>query len=186
MAYGDIGAFTPAESTYSRPGMYGDALRAEAAKRANYLSQMDQFYAQLEESQRQFDEMLEFKESQWEEELAFRRDRMSLEDEWHEDAMTMKSRELNLASRSQRAQASSSADQLDFLRDMMKEPFTGTPSRSIAPQGYSSMYDSETGYASEQTPIKQEEGSGYSDYDDIGDIGFQTPKCTHCVDLRGI
>jgi len=172
MAYGDIGIFTPAESAYSKPGMYGDALRAEAAKRANYLSQMDQFYAQLEESQRQFDEMLEFKESQWEEELAFRRDRMSLEEEWHEDEMALKSRELNIASRAQRAQASSSADQLDFLREMMKEPFTGTPSRSIAPQGYSDMYEPETGYEPEQSTITQDEGAGYSDYDDIGDIGF--------------
>jgi len=172
MAYGDIGIFTPTESAYTRPGTYGDALRAEAAKRANYLSQMDQFYAQLEESQRQFDEMLEFKESQWEEELSFRRDRMSLEDEWHDDAMALKNRELNLASRAQRAQASASADQLDFLRDMMKEPFTGTTSRSMAPQGYTDMYESDTGYTSEQTPVKQEEGSNYSDYDDIGDIGF--------------
>ena len=172
MAYGDIGVFTPAESAYTRPGMYSDALRAEAAKRANYLSQMDQFYAQLEESQRQFDEMLEFKESQWEEELAFRRDRMALEDTWHDDTVTLKRREIDIASRAQRAQVSSSADQLDFLRDMMKEPFTGTTSRSIVSQGYSSMYDPETGYESEQSIVTQDEGIDYSDFDDIGDIGY--------------
>lgn len=64
MALGEIGLFLPAESAYGTPGAYSQALRAEATKRASYLSQMDQFYAQLEESQRQFDEMMEYREEE--------------------------------------------------------------------------------------------------------------------------
>jgi len=60
MALGDIGMFLPSESQYGTPGAYGDLLRSEATKRAVYLSSIDQFYAQLNESQRQFDKTLGF------------------------------------------------------------------------------------------------------------------------------
>lgn len=58
MPYPDFGLFLPPEEAYSKPGSYTEALRAEGTQRAAYLSTMDQFYAQLEESQRQFDELL--------------------------------------------------------------------------------------------------------------------------------
>jgi len=74
MAMGEMGMFLPAESAYGTPGAYSQALRAEATKRASYLSEMDQFYAQLEESQRQFNEMLAFKEESWEEEFGLRKE----------------------------------------------------------------------------------------------------------------
>ena len=79
MAMGEIGMFLPAESAYGTPGAYSQALRAEATKRATYLSQMDQFYSQLEESQRQFDEALAFKESSWEEEMGLRKEEASFQ-----------------------------------------------------------------------------------------------------------
>lgn len=52
MAYGDLSQFLPKAE--------GEKLnvaqaQAEATKRASYLSSMDQFYASLEETQRQFD-----------------------------------------------------------------------------------------------------------------------------------
>lgn len=61
MAIGDIGMFTPAEAHYKRPGAYEEMLKAEALKRAAWLSSMDQFYANLAEAKRQFDLTLEFK-----------------------------------------------------------------------------------------------------------------------------
>jgi len=53
-----IGLFLPSESAYSKPGAFEDSLRAEAMKQAAYLSSMDQFYAELDESTRQFDEQM--------------------------------------------------------------------------------------------------------------------------------
>ena len=64
MAYGDIGLFLPTESTYLRPGTYEAALSAEAAKTAQYLASMDQFYANLEEAQSEFAQTLAFKEKE--------------------------------------------------------------------------------------------------------------------------
>jgi hypothetical protein len=61
MALGDVGIFNPAESTFMRPGAYEDALRADALKRATYLSMMDQFYEQLDETKREFDATASFK-----------------------------------------------------------------------------------------------------------------------------
>jgi hypothetical protein len=55
MAYSDLGVLLPTESQYGNPGAYTEAIRAEATKQATYLSNMDQFYAQLDESKRQFD-----------------------------------------------------------------------------------------------------------------------------------
>lgn len=64
MGLGDIGLWTPAESQYAKPGSYEDALRAEAMRSANYLSSMDQFYANLEEAKSEFGQTLDFKNRQ--------------------------------------------------------------------------------------------------------------------------
>lgn len=63
MALGDVGMFNPAESNYMTPGAYGETLKADALKRANYLAMMDQFYEQLDETKREFDKTLGFKEA---------------------------------------------------------------------------------------------------------------------------
>lgn len=55
MAYGDFASLLPAESYYTGPRGATDAAKVEATKKASYLSQMDQFYAQLAEMERQFD-----------------------------------------------------------------------------------------------------------------------------------
>ena len=67
MAYGDFTAFAPSKSQYRHPGEFEQVAKAEAVKKATYLSSMDQFYAQLGESARQFDAGQEFKEEQLEE-----------------------------------------------------------------------------------------------------------------------
>ena len=79
MAIGEIGTFLPAESAYGTPGAFSQALRAEATKRAAYLSEMDQFYASLEESKRQFEETMTFREESWEEEMGLRRGQLALQ-----------------------------------------------------------------------------------------------------------
>lgn len=62
MPNGDYGIFTPTETAYIKPGTYETAVRAEATKRGTYLSQMDQFYAELETMEKQFGEKLAFEE----------------------------------------------------------------------------------------------------------------------------
>ncbi len=79
MALGQIGMFLPAESAYGTPGAYSQALRAEATKRATYLSEMDQFYASLEESKRQFEETMSFREESWEEEMGLKKSELALQ-----------------------------------------------------------------------------------------------------------
>jgi hypothetical protein len=55
MPYSDLGVLLPTESQYGNPQAYTESIRAESNKQAQYLSNMDQFYTQLEESKRQFD-----------------------------------------------------------------------------------------------------------------------------------
>ena len=55
MGYGDFQTFLPSESLYKEPGMALVSAKAEGAKRASYLSSMDQFYAELGEKSKQFD-----------------------------------------------------------------------------------------------------------------------------------
>ena len=78
MAYPDYGAFLPTEALYTEPGAYSGVLRGEALKRASYLSEMDRFYEELEESSRRFEKQyslaereIEFTEEQalWEREF---------------------------------------------------------------------------------------------------------------------
>lgn len=86
MAYGEFGGLLPRETSFASPSAYTEAAKAEATKRASYLAQMDQFYAQLEESTRQFDEELSFREEQWGEQLGLEKDRFGFEQEQWEDS----------------------------------------------------------------------------------------------------
>jgi len=86
MAIQDIGMFLPAESQYKAPGAYDEALRAEAYKRAMWLSSLDQYYEQLHESQRQFDATLKFKVETRDVETALEREKLKAQtDYWSED-----------------------------------------------------------------------------------------------------
>ena len=67
----------PAPSQFGLPGQYDDLLRGEALKSASYLSSMDQFYANLDEAQRQFDETLAFKTETRGLELGFSREQLA-------------------------------------------------------------------------------------------------------------
>jgi len=64
MALGEIGPFHPAETTYQDPNGYGNALRLRATQSAAYLTAMDSFYEQLDETIREFNATLVFKETE--------------------------------------------------------------------------------------------------------------------------
>lgn len=100
MALGDIGFLAPQETNYAHPGAYDSMLKAEAAKTASYLSSMDQFYAGLKESQRQFDETLELKEEYLlidQEKLKLEREAFGLEREKMETWKTVELGKLDIA-----------------------------------------------------------------------------------------
>lgn len=79
MAGTGLGLFLPSETAYKDPGRFRDVLMAEGAKEASYLASMDQFFAQLEESQRQFDVTTEQRQEFFEEELAWEREKSAEE-----------------------------------------------------------------------------------------------------------
>ena len=79
MAYGEFGGLLPRESAYGNPAAYLASAKAEATKRAGYLSQMDQFYAELEESTRRFDAQLAFSEKQLASRETLSREKMAME-----------------------------------------------------------------------------------------------------------
>jgi len=74
MAGTGLGLFLPSETAYKDPGRFRDVLEAEGGKEAAYLASMDQFFAQLEESQRQFDVTTEQRQEFFEEEMAWNRE----------------------------------------------------------------------------------------------------------------
>ncbi len=57
----DLGLLYPSEAGFKGPGRYGEFLQAQGSQRAAYLAEMDQFFASLDEQQRQFNETLGFK-----------------------------------------------------------------------------------------------------------------------------
>ena len=79
MAYADLSQFLPREGGFKQPGQFDRMLKAEASKRASYLSAMDQFYAQLEESGRQFDLDFGQRRKEFDKTMDLRRDLRNVE-----------------------------------------------------------------------------------------------------------
>ena len=91
MAYADYGALLPTEALFTEPGAYAGVLKSEALKKASYLSQMDSFYEELEESKRQFDKQYSLAEQQFtfesglaSEQFAFEKEQAALDREMQE------------------------------------------------------------------------------------------------------
>lgn len=88
MAYGEFGGLLPSEAYYSGPRGGIDAAKVEAGKKASYLSSMDQYYAQLEETERQFDVMSAFQEKRF----GLEERKFEWEKEYREDWLKMQLR----------------------------------------------------------------------------------------------
>lgn len=88
-----MGVFLPSETAYKDPNRFRDVLEAEGTKQARYLSSMDQFYAQMEESKRQFDVTSGQRERFFEEEMAFKGEELEAETELQ---MWLKGRDVEL------------------------------------------------------------------------------------------
>jgi hypothetical protein len=62
MATYDFARFMPSESAFSNPGEVNQAYRAQAMEKATTASELERFYATLEETSREFDTEAAFKE----------------------------------------------------------------------------------------------------------------------------
>lgn len=123
MAIGDIGLFLPSEAAYSRPGTYEQSLRAEAVKRGAWLASLDQFYAQLDETQRQFDITAAFKEKALgfekeaaEAEMAYKYKTLDTEEALRSRQLDIEERKVDTLDRSTALGRSSEDKALDFLK----------------------------------------------------------------------
>lgn len=76
-----LGLFQPSEIQYRNPGQYRDTLAAVGNKEADYLASMDQFFANLDESKRQFDLSSAQKQSQFEASLSFEQEKLDWQSE---------------------------------------------------------------------------------------------------------
>lgn len=159
MAIQDIGMFLPAESQYKAPGAYDEALRAEATKRAQYLSLMDQFYEQLNESQRQFNETLSFKTTtrdlelaqakwkveqeigfedkrlaqealQWSEDIALRRKMLEAETEYRQESLDVERMKINANAPMNYLGTSPAEKSMNMAMDMLKQLVGGSSGTS--------------------------------------------------------
>jgi len=130
--YGDIGMFLPSEAQYATPGGYETLLQSEATKRAQYLAQMDQFYLELEESQRQFDETMDFQVAtrdlglelsykQLEQQKDLSLEEIALRRELGETEASLKSRELDITQSYQNKQYGLAKDQLELSKRQYEE-----------------------------------------------------------------
>jgi len=97
MAYGEYGGLLPRETAYSSPAAYTEAAKVEAYKRASYLASMDQFYAELAESTRQFDLNLAWQKEAFEKELGLEEEKFEWAKEYGTEELGLKGRELDIA-----------------------------------------------------------------------------------------
>lgn len=145
MALGDIGIFNPSESQYKTPGAYDEALRADALKRASYLSQMDMFYEQLDETKREFEATLGFKrealaQDKWiaEQQIGLSREELALKREQGASEISLRERALEEQIRANKAEeglkgrelsykySSYTSDSMDDALDFLKKYSTTT------------------------------------------------------------
>lgn len=132
MAIGQIGMFLPSESQYLKPGTYEAALQAQSVKIANYLSSMDQFYENLNESKRQYDLTLgwqkesfglqmDFEKEKFGKTYALQERQLTGQEKYNEGLLNLKKQELGLESQklysAQKSSEKSSAEMLKFLRE---------------------------------------------------------------------
>lgn len=127
MAGSSIGLFLPSETAYKDPNVFRNVLEAEGLKRANYLSQMDQFYAQLEESKRQFDLGLSFQEKQleaqkehWSQQLALGREQLAEQSKHWRDELSYLRDQRGTDERLQRQQFNLQKKMWEFKEDQSR------------------------------------------------------------------
>jgi hypothetical protein len=119
MAYSDLGVLLPTESQYGNPQAYTEELRAESVKQATYLSQMDQFYTQLEESKRQFDLNYAARSKEFEWTSGFEEKKLAHQTEVDTRTLALKEKELALTEQIKQKELQFAETQLGFQKEQL-------------------------------------------------------------------
>ncbi len=130
-----LGQFLKAEQYYNAPSEFENALLGEGYKRAKYLAMMDQFYGELDETQRQFNETMGFKR----EELDWRKD-------VEEEAQEYRDRKLELGEERAESEEEWQRERLDKMLNFewnksMAELWNRPPARGGGGGGGRTMSD---------------------------------------------
>ena len=119
MAYSDLGVLLPTESQYGNPQAYTESIRAESNKQATYLSNMDQFYTQLEESKRQFDLNYSAREKEFEWTSGFQEKQLAHQTEVDTKTLALKEREMVLTEQIKNKELQFAETQLGFQKEQL-------------------------------------------------------------------
>ena len=187
MALGEIGLFNPAESTYMKPGAYDEALRGIAFKQASYLSAMDSFYEQLDETVREFNATLSFKETelaqtkalteeqiglssrqldiqseQFKSDLALRQQALKEQTAYQTGMLAVENKKINIASGTNQLGGKSESDKaFEFLNKYMTGGSAGTAAQTSTA--------AKTGTYGESVSYRGAPVSGQVDYGNINE-----------------
>lgn len=115
----DLGVLLPTESQYGNPGAYTEAIRAEATKQATYLSNMDQFYAQLDESKRQFDLNYAAREKEFDWTSKFEEKKLTVESGFAERKLQLEEKAQELTRQIKEKELQFAETQLGFQRETL-------------------------------------------------------------------
>lgn len=115
----DLGVLLPTESQYGNPGAYTEAIRAEATKQATYLSNMDQFYAQLDESKRQFDLNYSAREKEFDWTSKFEEKKLSVESGFAERKLVLEEKAQELTRQIKEKELQFAETQLGFQKETL-------------------------------------------------------------------
>jgi len=134
-----INPFGVAPESFKTPYGFESYLRAQASAANRRISEMDMFYANLEEAKRQYDETLGFKietrgleldwqKEQWGEELEFREKSLEAESSWKNrqlgiqaSKLELEKEKLDLLEAQYESKQESQEDKLEYFKDYMEK-----------------------------------------------------------------
>jgi hypothetical protein len=119
MPYSDLGVLLPTESQYGNPQAYTESIRAESNKQAQYLSNMDQFYTQLEESKRQFDLNYTARTKEFEWTSGFEEKRLAQQSDISNKQLALQEKEFTLKQQISEKQLAFQETELGFKKEQL-------------------------------------------------------------------
>jgi hypothetical protein len=162
MGYGEIGSLLPGAAAYGSKRDYTQAAKTEALKRASYLSQMDSFYAQLEESSRQFDARLGFEREQFATEAELARDSLEWNKVMGRHKMDLEDRQLDLQEDLGWEELGLKRDIFDFQQEVNQRDYRGEQDilRQVLPRSLENMDLINESWRQRNNPFGRDSGAG--------------------------
>lgn len=133
----NINPFAVASESFKTPYGYESYIKAQASAANKRISDMDMFYANLDEATRQFDETLGFKvetrdmeldweRERWEEELGFKEKSLAADISYKNSMIGIENRKLRLLEEQAEGKDEMEEEAFDFFKDYMKKEQSAT------------------------------------------------------------